>query len=275
MVEEVRSTISPRARQAARGREVEWLGRLGLAAKGVSYVIVAVIALKVALDGGGRPEDREGALRAVADEPFGAVLLVLLAAGFAAYAVWRLAEGLFDRGGEGDDTKALAKRAGSVARAVVYGALCIGAIGILLGSGGGGQSEDQTTAWVLDWPLGTWIVGAAGAAFVGAGLFNAYRAFTNKFEKDLEKAEMSRTEERWYRRIGKAGHAARAVVFSLIGAFLVKAAIEYEPREAIGLDGALRKLAGQPAGPYLLGLTAAGLLCYGLFCLVQARYRRV
>jgi hypothetical protein len=108
-----------------------------------------------------------------------------------------------------------------------------------------------------------------------AGLYNAYRAVTNKFEKDLEKAAMSGAEKRWYRRVGEVGHAARAVVFSLVGIFLVKAALEYDPKEAIGLDGALQKLAGQTAGPYLLGLTAAGLLCYGLFCFVQARYRRV
>jgi Domain of Unknown Function (DUF1206) len=274
MVDDVRTEIRPQVRRAAKGEEVEWLGRFGLAAKGISYVIVAVIALKVALGGGGKPEDRQGALHALADESFGAILLGLLAAGFAAYAIWRLAEGLFDRGNEGDGAKGLAKRVGYLARAVLYGALCAATIAILLGSGGG-KSENKTTAWVLDWPLGKWIVGGVGAGFLLAGLYNAYRGVTNKFEKDLEKAAMSKGEKRWYRRIGKLGHAARAVVFSLIGIFLVKAAVEYDPKEAIGLDGALQKLAGQTAGQYLLGLTAAGLLCYGLFCFVQARYRRV
>jgi hypothetical protein len=275
MVDDVRTDIRPQVRRAAKGEEVEWLGRFGLAAKGTIYVIVAVIAINVALGGGGTPEDRQGALQSLADEPFGKILLGLLAAGFAAYALWRLAEGLFDRGNEGDAPKGLAKRAGYVGRAVIYGALCVATIAILAGSGGGGKSEDQTTARVLDWPLGRWIVAAVGAGFLVAGLYNAYRAVTNKFEKDLEKAAMSRAEQRWYRRIGKLGHAARGVVFSLIGIFLVKAAVEYDPKEAIGLDGALQKLASQPAGPYLLGLTAAGLLCYGLFCFVQARYRRV
>lgn len=86
---------------------------------------------------------------------------------------------------------------------------------------------------------------------------------------------MSETERTWGGRAGVAGHLARAVVFGLIGIFVTKAAVDYNPKDAIGLDGALQKLAGTVYGPYLLGLTAAGLLCYAVYCLVDARYRDV
>jgi hypothetical protein len=110
---------------------------------------------------------------------------------------------------------------------------------------------------------------------IGAGLSNAYRAVTRKFLEDLELRKMSKREERWFTALGVFGHLARAVVFVLVGAFLVRAAYQYDPQEAIGLDGALAKLAAEPVGPLLLGAVAFGLLAYGLFCFVQARYRDV
>ena len=264
------------ARRAGRSEWVEGLGRFGLLAKGISFFVVAAIALKVAFAGGGHVEDRQGALAALADETLGGLLLGLLAAGFAAYAVWRLCQALFDRGGEGSDAKGLGKRAGALAKAALYTGLAVGVVTILVGSGGGsGKKEKEATAWVLDWPYGEWIVAAAGACVLGAAAFNAFRAVSCKFEDDLEKHDMSEHEERWYRTIGVVGHAARGIVFGLIGAFLIKAAIEYDSKEAIGLDGALAKVASQDYGRVLLGVTAVGLLCYGLFCVVQARYRRV
>jgi hypothetical protein len=278
VVEEIRTVISPGgARRAARGRGVEWLGRLGLVAKGITYVIVAVLALAVALGETRKPEDRQGALQRIAGEAWGKPLLIVLAIGFVAYVAWRLAQAFFDRENEGGGAKGLAKRAASLGKAAIYAGLLFVTIKILLDAGSSGSSgeEKQATAAVLGWPAGTWIVGLAGVAIIGAGIFNAYRAVSQSFEDDLDTHEMSEAEERWYGRVGTLGHAARAVVFGLVGSFLIKAALEYDPKEAIGLDEALAKVAGQTAGPYLLGLTAAGLLCYGLFCFVQARYRRV
>lgn len=271
------SDVAVEARRAGRSGWVEGLGRFGLLAKGVSYAIVAVIALKVAF---GSPEDlkdRQGALATLADEPFGGVMLGVLAAGFVAYALWRFAEAFFDRGGEGSDAKGLGKRAASFGKACLYVGLAVGVVSILVGSGGsgGGSEEKEATARVLDWPYGKWIVIAAGICVCGAGAVNGYRAVTRKFEDDLEQHKMNEHEERWYSRIGVVGHLARGVVFGLIGAFLIKAAVEYDSKEAIGLDGALAKVVAQDYGTVLLAMTAAGLFCYGLFCMVQARYRRV
>jgi Domain of Unknown Function (DUF1206) len=257
---------------------VERGARFGLAAKGFSYILVAVIALRVAAEGGGgQTEDREGALKTLADEPFGWALLALVALGFASYAMWQLVRAVFDRDNEGDDPIGIGKRLGQAGKAVLYGALAVITASFLFdsGSSGGGQNEDKATAVVLDWPGGRWIVGAAGLAVIGAGVFNAYRALSGSFRDQLHEEQMSGAERPWYTAFGVLGHLARAVVFGMIGVFLIRAAYQYDPDEALGLDGALQKLAGETYGPFLLGAVALGLGAYGLFCLVQAKYREV
>jgi multisubunit Na+/H+ antiporter MnhB subunit len=157
---------------------------------------------------------------------------------------------------------------------LIYSALCVTAVSVLMGASGE-TNEREETAHVLDWPGGRWIVGAVGAGFAVAALWNFYRGVTRKFMKDMNTPAMSQLEQKLVTVAGVAGVVARGVVFALIGIFLTKAAIEYDPEEAIGIDGALRKLAAQDHGRFLLGLVAAGLLSFGIFCLFQARYRRV
>lgn len=262
-------------REVAHSAWVEGAGRLGLVAKGVSFILVAILAIAVAVGAGGKPADRQGALDAIADEPFGWVPIILLAAGFAAYAVWRFAQAFADRDREGDDPVGLTKRAGDLAKGLLYAGFAVLAVMIVAGSDSGGSEEDTATSWILDLPLGPWIVGAIGLGVIGAGLWNAYRAVTLKFLEQLQLRKMSKREERWFSALGAFGHLARGVVFALVGAFLIRAAYQYDPQEAVGLDGALAKLAQERAGPFLLGAVAFGLLAYGLFCFVQARYRDV
>jgi Domain of Unknown Function (DUF1206) len=270
------SDVGREANRAARGRTVEWLGRAGLVAQGFSYALVGVLAVKLAIGEGGDTASRQGALRTLADETGGKLLLVLLAVGFAGYAIWRFAEALFDRGDDGDDASGLGKRAAAAGKGVVYLGLMAVTISILAGArGGGGGEEDKATAGVLSWPGGRWLVAAAGVAILAVGGYHVFRALSRKFMDDMERYEMSRSARRWTERLGVVGLLARGVVFGLIGAFLLKAAIEYDPEEAIGLDGALAKLASAAYGPVLLGVTAAGLVAFGVFCFAQARYRRI
>jgi hypothetical protein len=256
------------------------LARTGLVAKGLSFGIVGFLAVKLALGDGGKATSRQGALQAIAQHSYGKIVLILLACGFAAYALWRFVQAFAERdeGGSKGALKKWGKRAGYIGRGLIYAGLTFSTVKILLGSGGG-QSQNQkahkTTALVLGWPGGTWIVGIAGAAIVAAGLWNLYRGLSRKFEDKWRTGRMSGTARRWGGRVGVVGHVARAVVFGLIGIFVVRAAIDYNPRDAIGIDGALQKLAHASYGPYLLGLTAAGLICYALYCLVDARYRDV
>jgi hypothetical protein len=245
------------------------LARTGLVAKGVSFGVVGVLAIRLALGDGGKATSREGALQSLAQHSFGKVLLILLALGFAAYALWRFVQAFAER--------KWGARAGYAGRGLIYAALTFSAVKILVGAqtnGSQSQRAHKTAATILGWPAGTWIVGIAGAAIVGVGLWNLYRGVSRNFEKKW-RGGIGAAARKWGGRAGLLGHIARAVVFALIGIFVVKAALDYNPKDAIGLDGALQKLAHASYGPYLLGLTAAGLICYGLYCLVDARYRDV
>ncbi len=255
------------------------LARVGLVAKGLSFGLVGVLAIKLALGDGGQATSRQGALKQLAQHSFGKIALIALAIGFAAYALWRFVQAFAERPGRDDgDAKVWAKRAGYVGRGLVYAALTYSTLRILSGSGGG-QSQNakahHSTAVVLAWPGGRWIVGITGLVVVGVGFWNLYRGLARKFEDKWRVGRLSPTVKKWGGRAGVLGHVARFVVFGLIGIFLTKAAVDYKPKDAIGLDGALQKLAHASYGPWLLGLTAAGLIAYGIYCLVDARLRDV
>ncbi len=259
------------------------IARTGLVAKGVSYAIVGGLAIALAAGAGGKATSREGALHTLAGNTLGGIALVLLALGFAAYALWRIVQAFAEREDSDEDEKKAAakkwgKRAGYIGRAVIYGSLAYSAVKLLLGDE---QSESQsekahkTTATVLSWPAGTWLVAIAGIVIFGVGLWNLYRAITRNFEEKWRTGEMGSDARRWGGRAGFVGHLARAIVFGMIGVFVFKAAVEYDPKEAVGIDGALQKLAAASYGPFLLGLTAAGLVAYAVYCFVDARYRDV
>jgi hypothetical protein len=254
---------------------VERAGRLGLVAKGTLYAIVGLLAIQIPLRLGGEATDRQGALRTVAQQPLGEVLLLALALGLIGYAVWRFVQAFLDRGDEGTGPKGVAKRIGYLGRGVLYVGSAVAAFAIVAGAGSSGGNEQEEAANVMEWPLGRWIVAAVGVGFLAAGGYNVYRSLTTKFRKELHEHEMARAARPWAIAVGVFGHAARGVVFGLIGIFLVRAGWQYDPEEAIGIDGALRKLAQGPFGELLLGAVAAGLLAYAAFCFVQARYREV
>ena len=272
--------VRHRAAQLEDDAKRQWvpaLARVGLLAKGVSFAIVGGLAVALAAGEGGKATSREGALATIADETGGELLLVLLALGFAAYALWQFAEPFLEDGDD-DGVKKYGKWAAWIGGGLIYAALAYGTVELLV-SAGGNQSQNEkahkAAAEVLSWPAGTWLVGIAGACVVGVGLYNGYRGVARKFRDKWKTDEMNQAALKWGTRVGVVGLLSRMVVFALIGCFLVKAAVEYDPKEAIGLDGALQKLVHQSYGPWLLGLVAAGLIAYGLFCVVEARYRDV
>jgi hypothetical protein len=255
---------------------VERMGRLGLVAKGASFVLVGVLAVLVALGVGGAATDRNGALRLLSKEPWGFVLLAALGLGFGAYAAWRLAQALLDRDDEGTDFGGWAKRSGCLAKGVFYAGLSALAFSFLTGPRGESASEQERTAQVFQLPLGRYLVLAAGVGLVGYGLWNGYRSITGKFEKHMKKGKMNREDVRpLVRAVGFLGHVARMVLFGMVGVFLARAAWRHDPQDAIGFDGALAKLAQQEHGSLWLAVAAAGLFAYGLFSIFQARYRDV
>ena len=260
--------------KVAQSSSFEWLARAGFVARGLIYGIIGILAIKLAVGAGGKTTNQQGALETVARQPFGKVLLILVAIGLGGYALWRLLRALLGHGSEDSDTTF--ERVAAVASGVVYAGLCAVAVEILLGSGGSGSGNThKTTGGVFGWPAGTWLVGISGGVLIGVGLFQGYRGISRDFLKDSKTEEMSPQVRKWIEWIGTFGHLARMVVFGLVGAFLIKAAIDYNPNQAVGLDGALAKLANASYGPFLLGIAAAGLIAFGIYSLCDARYRRL
>ena len=259
--------------KVSRSRGFEWLSRAGFVARGLIYGIIGILAIKLALGAGGKTTNQQGALETIARQPFGKVLLILVAIGLAGYALWRLLRALLGHGPE--DSDSTFERVAAFASGIVYAGLCAIAVEILLGSGGSSGNANKTTAGVFGWPAGTWLVGIAGAVLVGVGLYQGYRGLSKDFLKDSKTEQMSPQVRRWIEWIGTFGHLARMVVFCLVGAFLINAAIDYNSNKAVGLDGALAKIADASYGPFLLGIVAAGLIAFGVYSLTDARYRRI
>ncbi|MFE0985971.1 DUF1206 domain-containing protein [Streptomyces rochei] len=265
-----------RARRAANGSTAEGAARAGLTARGVIYLLVGVLALQIAFGTDNREADRGGALAELADKPFGAVLLWALGAGLVGMALWRLSEALF--GATGKDGHTAKKRLPAAARCVFYAFVAYSVLAFAAGSGGGGSSDRQSrdvTAKVMEMPAGQWIVGLAGAGIVVAGVVIAVQALRRSYHKKLKLGELSPRTRRLVDVTGVGGGAARGIVFAVAGGFAVRAAVDYEPDRAKGLDDTLRSFAETPLGPWLLVLVAAGLVLFGVFSFALARWRRV
>jgi hypothetical protein len=254
-------------------RAFEVLARAGFVARGIIYGIIGVLALDVAVGHGGKLTNQQGALRAVEEQRFGHVLLALLAAGLGGYSLWRIFRAILGHGPEGADRGL--DRVGALGSGIAYGVMCMIAIQLLTGSSGATGSAEKTASGAFSWPAGRWLVGIAGLVLIGVGIYQLIRGVRRKFLDDSKTEEMSPGVKAWITWIGTAGHVARAVVFGLVGGFLVKAAVDYSAQEAIGLDGALAKLYNQAYGPWLLGAVAAGLVAFAVFSLSEARYRRI
>src|SRR5215213_8414722 len=242
----------------AGAKTLGWLARVGLVARGFVYLIIGVLALKLALGDGGKAANQQDALKTIADRPFGKTLLILVAIGLAGYALWRIVRAAVGHGAEQRDSGT--DRVAALASGVAYGILCVTAIEILAGASTGSGTPKETTGGVLDWPGGTVLVAIAGAVMIGVAAFQVYKGLAQNFLDDAKTGEMSPSVRKGYTALGVFGHLARAVVFALIGYGLIKAAIDYDPQKAVGLDGALRKLADASYGPLLLGVVAAGLV---------------
>jgi len=251
----------------------EVLARAGFVARGVIYAIVGLLAVKLALGDGGKATNQSGALKTIAQQPFGEVLLILVAIGLAGYSLWRLFRAFLGHGPEDSDTAL--DRVAALASGIAYALIFVLALEILLGSGASSGNPKKPTAGVLGWPGGTWIVGIAGVILCGVALYQGYRGVSKDFLKDSKTEQMGPGIRKWITGIGVFGHLARMVVFGLIGVFLIRAAVDYNASKAVGLDGALAKLANHSYGSYLLGIVATGLIAFALYSLSDARYRRI
>ncbi|QRN98617.1 DUF1206 domain-containing protein [Archangium violaceum] len=256
----------------------ERLARLGYLAKGVVYAVVGVLALQVAFGQGGETTDTKGALTTLAQETWGTVLLAVVAVGMVGYVLWRVVQAWMDPDGKGTGAKGLVTRAGYLVSAGVYAFLAMAAFRLVLGTGGVGRHGDQSaqtwTARLMSQPFGQALVAVVGLVIAGVGIWQAYKAWKEKFRDKLRLDGMPPRQAEWAVRVSKLGILARGLVFVMMGVFLVQAALTANPRRAHGLDGALATLAAQPYGTVLLALAAAGLVAYAIYMALEARYRR-
>ncbi|HVR96479.1 MAG TPA: DUF1206 domain-containing protein [Thermoanaerobaculia bacterium] len=262
------------ARSAVQSPWVEWLARFGYAARGVVYAFVGYLALQAAFGSGGRTTGAQGAIQEMARQS--QVLLGFVAFGLFGYALWRFVQAVLDPENKGDDPKGLVQRGSMLASGIVYGSLAIAAVKMISGSGAaGGDGTQGATASVLDKPFGAVLVGIAGLAVIVGGLFQIKSGWTKKFRDKLKLQEMSPGEQTSMTHAGQFGLISRGVVFLLTGFFLIQAALQSDPSEARGLGGALQTLASQPYGPWLLAVAALGLIAFGVYSVLVARYRRI
>uniref|UniRef100_A0AAU2K2A6 DUF1206 domain-containing protein n=1 Tax=Streptomyces sp. NBC_00049 TaxID=2903617 RepID=A0AAU2K2A6_9ACTN len=262
------------ASKGGTGREVA--ARCGLVTRGVLYVLIGLLALRMAFGGGGQEADREGALQELAGKPFGSVLVWSVGIGLVCMMLWRLSEAVF--GAAGPDGDKAGKRLASAGRTVFYGAVAFSALAFAAGSGDGRSGDEQSrdmTSRALELPGGPWWVGSVGAAIAVAGVVIAVRAALRTFRKHLAMDRVPEGVRKAVVILGVTGGVARGTVFAVAGAFLAYAAVRYDPAEAKGVDDTLRAFAGTPAGPWLLVAVAAGLVLFGLFSWAMAGWRRV
>jgi hypothetical protein len=253
---------------------VERLARLGYAARGTVYVLVGLLAVQTAFGARRHATDTRGALHVVAQQSV--ALLAVLAVGLFGYAFWRVVQGGLDTERKGSDLKGLAKRAAMVGSGLIYGGLALAAARMALGAHEGhDQAAQAWTARLMSMPFGRWLVAGVGIGVMIGGLQQIRRGWTAKFHDTLKTKEMDAAERRLALRSGQLGFIARGIVFLLSGGFLVQAARRFDPGQVRGLAGALETLAQQPAGPWLLGATAVGLIAFGAYSLLLARYRRI
>lgn len=254
--------------------------RAGYAAKGLLYGIIGILAVKAAFNAGGKTTDSEGALYTIASQPFGKILVILVAIGLLGYALWRFVQVIFDPSKHIETFgKQITARISYLISGVIYGSLGVEAILIVLNHQSSSESTKNSklywTAKLLAQPFGKWLVVTGGIIIIGAGLYRIRKSYQKKFIQMLDLSGMTQKQKMWIVLISQWGIITKGILFLIMGFFLIQAARQYDPTKAIGLDGALQTLIKQPFGQFLLAFVGFGLLAYGIYLGIQALYRQI
>ncbi|QCR22197.1 DUF1206 domain-containing protein [Pontibacter sp. SGAir0037] len=258
---------------------VERFAKFGLTAKGIVYCLVGTIAFMAAFRiNGNSTEDasRSSVFSFILQQPFGQVLLALIAVGLLCFALWRIIQAVKDTEQKGSDPMGIGRRISYAFSGIVYGSFAVLAAKMVMGSRGsdGGEDSRQTLAReLLQQPFGQWLAGAVAIGTMIWGLSQIYRSFSGKYKKSVQRAHHTRTTENILLKTGKVGYLARGVVLNIIGYLFLKAALDANPQEAGNTTSAFRFLQESSYGSFLLGTVALGLICYGIFMFVRARYQ--
>jgi hypothetical protein len=241
----------------------------------VLYIVIGILAVRIAFGHSRERANQNGALKEVASQPFGRVLIWLIAIGLVGYALWRLLTALLGTRADPAATEAK-QRVKALAEGIGYGSIAVLALKIALGaSSSSSGSGAKRTAAVLSWTGGQFLVGALGLLIAGVGAYLIVEGWRADFTRELKLGQIGPTARKVLIQLGRFGRIARGAAFVLIGVLVLIAAVTYDPSKAQGLDGALRTLAGQPYGVWLLALMALGFVAYGIYGLAESRLRRV
>lgn len=262
-----------------RDRWIEIAARAGLTAKGFVYSLIGVLTFMAAFEIGSG-DDKGGksqAMQWIEEQPFGQVLLGLTALGLLCYSIWRFVEAFLDTEDKGSDLKGLAVRGRYVFSGLMYGASTFYAAKLLFGSGsdeGGGDTRETVAQKLLEQPFGQWLVGIVAAGVMAVGVYQIYYSLSDKHRKKIQKTKLDSKVQETLLASGKVGYIARGIVWLLIGYLFLRAALQADPSEAGGSNSAFSFLE-QAWGSWVLGVVALGLLCYGIFTFLRARYQPV
>lgn len=284
MANSARSTADAAGRKAEEGGRtgLVYAARAGYAARGIVYLFIGALAFMAAVQGfgGGETTGARGAIQQIFSLPGGTWMVGAMAVGLLGFTLWRLVQGFADVDYHGADAKGMAVRAGMIGSGVVNGALAVYAaslvwtfVATMSGGGGGGSGGGSAgaTAWLMGRTWGMWLIVAFGVIAWGVAVALVVKAVQRKYRRNLDPRVAG---EGWVDGIARFGLCAKALVLALIGSFLVLAGLSGDTSQAQqGLPAALTTLRQQPYGAWLLGLTAAGLVAFGIYGLVQARYR--
>ncbi|MEO5853746.1 MAG: DUF1206 domain-containing protein [Nocardioides sp.] len=254
----------------------EWFDkaiRAGLIAYGVVHLLIAWLALQLAFGESEGAASSKGAMQQLAEQPFGTTLLWLVAIGMLMLVIWKLLDAWKGHEDEDDDKSKYAKKGFDVLKAVLYGTIGVSALRTAMGGGSSSKGgTDSTTAKIMDLPGGQFLVGLIGLAIIGYGANQVRTAYTEKFREKITAQGKAGDAGQAYIYFGKAGYTAKGIAVGIVGGLFLYAAVTHEAKKSGGLDQALHTVLEQPFGPFLLGIIAVGIACYGLFCFARARY---
>ena len=252
----------------------EKFARFGLVSKGVVYCLMGILSVLAAFGLSREKGDKAEAFKLIYGQPFGQVLLVIIALGLLGYVMLRFFQAFKDIDNKGTDMKGIFDRIGYTLSAVLYLGIGVYALKLVfVGSGGGeGDSRQFVVSKVLEYPGGQYVVGISGAIVIGMGIYQIVRGVTGKFMKRVNLIRSSMKDT--FRAAGTIGYISRGIVLGIIGYFLLHAAWLSNPGEAQGTGAAFDFLQNK-FGSVMMAVVALGLIGYGVFAFVKAKYQKI
>ena len=272
------SALNPFSRRgSAFDKAVQLVARFGYGARGFVYLSIGFLTLMAALDRVGSSVGTGGAVGAVARQPLGHIWLIMLGMGLWAFVLWRVLQAVFDADREGNSPKALMLRAGQAVSGLFYGLLAATVFELLDEIGSDPSADDvaenqEKAAMLLDLPFGDWLLIGVGLVIAGVGVGNILKGLGANFGEDLA---CTLEQKRWFTRIARAGYVARGLAYLPLALFVVLAGFRARVETVTSFGASLNALEAQLGGSWMLGLTAVGLMAFGAFAFVEARFRRI